>query len=167
LALTGDASQDRGPAQIVAFSLDERRYGIDLGLVQRVVPMVAVTPLPEAPPITLGAFNLHGLVVPVLDIRRRCGLPDRPYGLSAQLLVARTSRRALAIPVDEVLGVLDVAPEEVTAPSSVLDGVERVSGIVTLADGLLFIYDLETFLSLDEEEQLARAVDGIDHDAHR
>ncbi len=30
---------------------------------------------------------------------------------------------------------------------------------VTLADGLLFIHDLERFLSLDEERRLAEALD--------
>lgn len=121
--------------------------------------MVAVSPLPNAPAVALGAINVHGSVIPVVDIRRRFGFPPRDYGITAHLLVARTSRRTLAVPVDEVLGVKEVAAETVTAPDSVLPGIGHVSGIVALADGLLLIHDLDTFLSLDEEQRLREALE--------
>jgi purine-binding chemotaxis protein CheW len=47
-----------------------------------------------------GVINLHGQVIPVLDIQRRFGLPSCDCGLTAHLLVARTIRRTLALPVD-------------------------------------------------------------------
>ena len=119
----------------------------------------AVSPLPQAPPLTLGVINLHGKVVPVLDMRRRFGAPPRDYGFAAHLLLARTTRRTLALPVDEVLGVKEVATAAVTPPAAVLPGIAQVVGIVALPKGLLFIHDLDNFLSLDEEQQLTRAIE--------
>jgi len=121
--------------------------------------MVEVTPLPKAPAIAIGVINLHGTVIPVLDIRRRFGFPVRDYGPTAHLLVARTRRRTLAVPVDEVFGVSEVMAEAVTPPDAILPGISLVEGIVALADGLLFIHDLETFLSLDEENRLDEALE--------
>ncbi len=118
-----------------------------------------MSPLPQAPPLTLGVINLHGKVVPVLDMRRRFGAPPRDYGLAAHLLLARTTRRTLALPVDEVLGVKEVATAAVTPPAAVLPGIAQVVGIVALPKGLLFIHDLDNFLSLDEEQQLTRAIE--------
>jgi hypothetical protein len=43
-------------------------------------------------------------------------------------------------------------------PPTILTGIGHVLGIVPLADGLLFIHDLERVLSLDEERSLARAL---------
>ena len=140
--------------QLVVFDLEGQRYALPLGAVDRVLPMVAVSPLPKAPAIALGVINLHGQVLPVLDIRRRFGLPLREYGLAARLLVVRTSRRVMVLPTDEVLGVQEVATEAITAPKAVLPGIQHVSGIVALPDGLLFIHDLEACLSLEEEERL-------------
>jgi purine-binding chemotaxis protein CheW len=68
--------------------------------------------------------------------------------------VVRSSRRTLALPVDEALGVQEVPRETVTPAPAVLPGTRYVAGIVALSDGLLFIHDLDAFLSLDEEEQL-------------
>jgi purine-binding chemotaxis protein CheW len=147
--------------QLVVFDIEGQRYALPLNDVERVLPMVAVSPLPQAPAVVLGVINLHGQVIPVLDLRRRFGLPLRDYGLTARLLVVRTSRRILALPVDEVLGVLDVAGAAVTPVDVVLPGIGHVAGIVALADGLLFIHDVEACLSLDEEQRLTTALEEV------
>ncbi|MDD5558917.1 chemotaxis protein CheW [Candidatus Methylomirabilis sp.] len=146
---------------LIVFDIDGQRYALPLHDVERVLPMVAVSPLPQAPAVVLGVMNLHGQVIPVLDLRRHFGLPIRDYGLTARLLVIRTSRRILTLAVDEVLGVREIAQETITRPDALLSGIGHVAGIVTLADGLLFIHDVEACLSLDEEQRLTTALEGI------
>lgn len=124
--------------------------------------MLAVSALPEAPPVVLGVINLRGRIVPVVDFRRRFNRSPRDYGPGAHLLVARTSRRTLAAPVDEVLGVREVPPDTVTEPGTLLPGLGYVTGIVALSDGLLFIHDLDAFLSLEEERSLTEALGGVE-----
>lgn len=147
--------------QLVVFLVEGQRYALPLLTVSRILPMVAVSPLPKSPAIALGVINLHGQVIPVLDIRRRFGLPAREHGVTAHLMVARTSRRTQALVVDEVLGVREVAAEAVTPPGAVLPGIGHVAGIAALADGLLFIHELETVLSLDEERRLMDALEEL------
>lgn len=122
--------------------------------------MVEVTPLPKAPEIVLGVINLRGAIVPVLNIRRRFRLPEREAGLGDQLLVARTARRTVALVVDEMRGTIVHAAQQAIAPEEIVPGLEYVSGVVKLADGMLFIHDLDAFLSLEEEEALAAAITG-------
>lgn len=148
--------------ECVVFRLEGQRYALDLSQVERVVSMVAVSPLPRTPAIVVGVINHRGSVVPVLDLRPRFGFPRRELGLTDHLLLGRTSRRMLALPVDEVLGVNEVPVENILAPSTLLPGVGYVTGIVALADGLLFIHDLEALLSMDEERRLTEAMDDND-----
>lgn len=145
--------------KLVIVALAEQRYALHVTAVERVVPMVAISPLPKAPAIVLGVINLHGIVVPVVDLRRRLGLPPCEYGVTAHLVIARTSRRRVAMPVDEVLGVQGIAPTAVVVPDAVLPGTVHVAGIATLPDGLLLIHDLDTFLSLHEEQQITEALE--------
>lgn len=162
----GSASENltlQGPLlRLVTFVLEGQRYALPLPVTERVLTMVAVSPLPQAPAVALGVINLHGRVLPVLDLRRRLGFPPREYGPAAHLLIARTSRRILAMPVDEVLGVREVAAEAVTPSKAVLPGIGHVAGIVALPDGLLFIQDLDAFLSLDEERRLSDALEELE-----
>ena len=90
------------PAQFVSFRLDRRLYALALDQVDTVLRMVAVTPVPEAPPWAMGVINLHGQVLPVVDLRQQFGQPAIEPRLSDRLLVVRTQGGTVAFKVDEV-----------------------------------------------------------------
>jgi len=146
--------------QLVEFSLDDHHYAVDLAAVARVVHVAEVAPLPRAPEIVLGVINFAGRVIPVVNMRRRFRLPERDAKLYDHLLIARTSRRELAFMADRVAGVVAYEEDEVTTAARIAPGLEYLTGVVKLKDGLIFIHDLERFLSLDEEESLGEALQG-------
>jgi purine-binding chemotaxis protein CheW len=156
------SASPRPGLRVVAFALAEMRLGIRLGAVECVLPMAAITPLPQAPPIALGVINLHGTILPVLDIRQRFSLPFRQPDVNDQLLVAYSARRTVVLPVDEVLGVREIPDDAVTPPGTVLPGIGYLAGIVATGDGLLYIHDLDSFLALDEERQLQQALHAME-----
>jgi purine-binding chemotaxis protein CheW len=129
-------------------------------VVERVVRMVDVTPLPQAPEIVLGVVNVQGRVVPVLGLRQRFRLPERDFTLTDQLVIARTAVRPVALAADAVTGVLEYSARQVVGARDIVPGIEYVEGVVKLADGLVLIHDLGKFLSLDEETVLDRAIGG-------
>jgi purine-binding chemotaxis protein CheW len=142
-----------GHRELVSFAVDGRRLGLELEAVERVVAMVEISPLPGAPGVVLGAIDVAGTVVPVYDVRRRLGLPEHDYGPEASLVLARTAGRLVALPADEVDGVRAV--DALTGGEAL--GLEHVAGVAPLDDGLLLIQDLDAFLTVEEERQLAEA----------
>lgn len=143
---------------LVIFSLEGRRYALDLPRVSRVVRAVAVTPLPGAPAIVSGLIDLGGAVVPVVNLRERFNLPARPVQLTDQFVIASTGRRTVALRVDASHGVIDGAPEAIVPGDGILPGLGLVDGAVKRPDGLILIHDLGRLLSLDDEATLARAL---------
>ncbi len=146
--------------RIVVFALDDRRYGLPLSAVERIVRMVDVTPLPRAPEIVLGVVNVQGRIIPALNLRRRFRLPERNFALSDQLIIASTTARQVALVADAVAGVLEYSPQEAVEPHDIVPGIEYVDGVVKLPDGLVLIHDLDQFLSLEEETALSQAIGG-------
>jgi len=146
------------PQTLIVFRLDDRRYALRPEAVEHVVRMVEIAALPKAPAIVLGVVNVRGSVAPVFDIRRRFGLPERAVALSDHLLIARAGDRRVALAVDEALDVIAPLAAEICPPERVLPGLEYVTGVVRLEDGLLFIHDLDAFLSADESAVLDRAL---------
>jgi purine-binding chemotaxis protein CheW len=144
--------------RLVVFTVAGNRYAVPLSSVERVLLMVAVRPVPGAPHVVRGAINLEGRVVPVMDLRRRLDLPSRDYGLEAHLLIVQTARRTLALTADETNGVADLDAASVAPTEVVLPGLGRVAGIAALPDGLLFIHDIEAFLTPEEERELDQAL---------
>lgn len=144
---------------LVRFSLDQQDYALYLSAVERVVPAAEVTSLPKAPEIVLGVLNVGGRIIPVVNIRRRFRLPERELRVQDQLILAHTGKRPVALVVDSVTGIPEVANEQVTAADRILPGLEQVEGVVRLEDGLMLIHDLGKFLSLDEEQELGAALE--------
>lgn len=148
-----------GPVQLIVFRLDERRYALPLMMVDRVVRAAEVTPLPEAPAIVLGAINVHGRVLPVLNVRRRFGMPEREIRPEDWFLLARTDRRQVALLIDQSEGIVECSPDDIDVSTQIVPGLEPFPGVVRLDDGLVLIHDLEKFLSLDETRALEDAMD--------
>ena len=143
------------------FSLENQRYALPLSASERVVRMVAITLLPNAPDIIFGVVNFQGSVIPVINMRRRFGLPEREPSLSDSLIIAHTTRRPVALVVDVVLDVIASAEQSLIAAKNILPKVEYVEGVVKLTDGLILIHDLNRFLSLEEEDSLDRALETL------
>ena len=144
--------------ELVVFTLDEQRYALRLAAVERVVRAVEVTPLPKAPEIVLGMINAQGRIVPVVNVRKRFQLPERAVELSDQFIIARTSRRTVALVVDAVNEVVPCPEAQVVAAEKIVPGLEHVAGVLKLPDGMIFVHDLDRFLSLDEEQALEAAM---------
>lgn len=145
-------------AKLVVFGLQGQRYALRLAAVERIVAVAAVTALPSAPAIVMGIINVQGRVIPVVDVGKRFGLSEREIELSDRLIVARTSRRSVALLVAAVFGVVDCPQSQITAAGGILDHAQYVEGVVKLDDGLVLIHDLDTFLSTLEEKQLQQAL---------
>ena len=139
---------------LVVFTLDSQHYAIHLSKIERVIHAVELTPLLQAPEIVLGVINIQGRIVPVVNIRKRFRLPEREMNLSDQLIIAQTSRRTVALRVDMVIGVVERSEKEVIVAEEILSQLEYVEGVMKLEDGMVFIHDLDNFLSLEEEKTL-------------
>jgi purine-binding chemotaxis protein CheW len=140
--------------QLVVFTLDERLYALPLARVKRVVRMVEVTPLPKAPGIVLGVINLQGNIIPVMSMRTRFGLLEPEASLSDQIIVADTATRTVGLLVNSVTGIIERTLEEVTEIEKIVPGAQYVEGITRTDDGILFIHNVDRFLSVKEEQQL-------------
>ncbi len=60
---------------LIVFELQDRRCAVELSAIQEVIPLGPVTPVPTAPGAIVGAVNVHGQVVAVVDLGPLLGLP--------------------------------------------------------------------------------------------
>jgi purine-binding chemotaxis protein CheW len=153
--------------RLVSFNLDDQKFALFLAAVMRIIRVVEITGLPEAPAIVLGIINIHGEIIPVFDIRKRFSLPRREMQLDDQLIIAHTSRGTVALLVDSVNDVFEVSEEKVVAGESILPGLDYIEGVVKTKDGMILIHDLEEFLSLAEEKALNEAIKGLNTHARK
>jgi len=150
---------------LLAFEIGGQRFALPAAQVGQITRATSIAALPKAPPIVEGVVNFHGELVPVLDIRQRFGLAPRELTPDQHFVFARTVSRAIAFRVDRAIGLVGVDPAQISPAASVSAGIEYVSGIARLPDGLLVIHDPDRFLSTEEAGALAGAVTAVASDA--
>ena len=105
---------------MVVWTLDTQRCALPVSRVDRVLPALAIRPLPDAPAAIAGHAVLQGQLVPVLDLRRCLGLPEREVRLDDSLVLARGVGGALAFFADSVACV--VPPSHPDAADALMIG---------------------------------------------
>lgn len=139
---------------ILVFTLDGRRYGLPLAVVERVLRSVAINPVPTSSETVMGLLNLHGRIIPVLNIRKLLSLAEREVELNDRLVIAHTRDRVVTFPVDDVTGIVECPDGAITASNMILPEPGSVEGIAVFDDDMVLIYDLERFLTVEEGSPL-------------
>jgi len=149
-AVTGDERQ------LVVFQLGAELYGVEISRVHEIIRLQSVTKVPRAPSFVEGVINLRGKVIPVVDLRRRFGLPTSDHTRASRIVVVEIGDQVVGIIVDGVSEVLRVNTTTVEAPSPVVAGIdsEYLHGIAKLSDRLVILLDLDRILARDERRAL-------------
>ena len=139
---------------IIAFTVDGQRFALPLSSVMRVIPVVEITPLPNAPAVIIGMINIRGAVIPVADMRKRMGMAPREQRLDDKFIIVKTPTRTLALTADEVAVAVESRQEDFIVAGEVAPGLKHIKGVAKLAGGLTLIHDIDGFLSIEEEQIL-------------
>lgn len=147
--------------QFVVFSLDEHQFALNLSAVERIVRVVHITPIPDAPRTILGIINIAGKVIPVFDIRKKFNLPGKEIELDDHLIIARASKHTVSLLVDMTKGVIDSTKNKITSSSEILPSIKNIDGVISLNDNMIFIQNLDKFLSIEEENVILNNMEQI------
>lgn len=98
--------KDEARVQLCTFRIGGEDYAIDIMRVREIIHPLPITPVPRAPAFVEGVVRLRGEVIPVLDVRRRLGVPPAPLSRKGRFLVVNVAGRRIGLVVDEVCEVL-------------------------------------------------------------
>ena len=128
--------------QAVVFELSGVRYGIEVIRVQEIIRMVDITHVSEADAAVEGIINLRGEVLPVINLSRRLGLPEREWDQDSRIIVVESKDKKTGFIVDRVFEVGTYSVEEVEDPSSVGGQITFLSGIIKKQDYMWLLLNL-------------------------
>lgn len=143
---------------LVVFVVEQQRYALALANIVRIVNATEVTKLPNAPLGILGIINFQGEIIPVLNLRQRLNLPEREVNPTHHFVIAHTAQRKVALLIDSPEGLLEIDQSLLGDWDHFSSEIEHIQGAIKLDDGLVLIYNLETFLSPDDVMHLDEAL---------
>ncbi len=136
-------------SQYLTFICAGEEYGIDILRVQEIKGWSGSTRVPHVHAYMLGVMNLRGVIVPVIDLRVRFGLPSRPFDASTVVIVARVhsgfGEKTVGIVVDAVSEVYAFAAEAIKPPPGMGGRVDNacVSGLASAGSKMVMLLDID------------------------
>lgn len=143
--------------KVIVFSLAHEQYGVEVEKVKTIERMQPLTRVPKTPAFVKGVINLRGVVVPIIDLRGRFGLPEAEYTDNSRIVIVAVKDLEVGMIVDSANDVVDVDSDAVEQPPEIVGGIRAkyLRGLAKLADGkLLVLLNLEEVLNKSEIIQL-------------
>ncbi len=159
-AATAQRAQTRQlGGKYLTFVLAEEEYGLEILKVREIIGMMDITAVPRTPEFVKGVINLRGKVIPVVDLRRKFGLPSVEATEQTCIIVVHVGQVEMGIVVDKVSEVLDIASEDIEPPPSFGVSVDTdfILGMGKAGNKVTILLDISRVLTGDEVASLAGA----------
>lgn len=142
--------------QLVVLQLAGETYGIDISCVQEIIRMQPVTRVPRTPQFVEGVINLRGRIIPVIDLRKRFGLPLAEATGSSRIMVVEVGAVVVGLIVDSVSEVLRLPQENIEPTPPIVSGVDTayLRGVGKWNDRLVILLDVAKVLRESEYREL-------------
>lgn len=130
---------------LVGFLIGDVHYAVDIQRVKEIIRPLPLVALPHPPPAVVGVADHRGEVVPVLDVRRRFGLPGAAETRRTKWLLVMLPGRTVGLVVDAVTEVFAAGDEDQRAVPSIGMG-DQARGIIAVfghRGTLVFVLDVD------------------------
>lgn len=156
-ALGKDRGESSEQLQLVTFGVANEEFAVDILAVQEINRMMALTRVPQSPAEVEGVINLRGRIIPVIELRRRFGMPASERTDQSRIVVVEVQRQVIGFIVDSVHEVLRVPASIVdhAPPMACSIDADFIAGVGKLADRLLILLDLRKLFGKAELEALS------------
>ena len=147
--------------QLVAFTIGNQEFGIDISQVREIVRLSQITYLPKAPVFIEGVVNLRGQVLAVIDLAKKLGLTAQARGEHSRIIIVEACGNTVGMIVDSVSEVLRLSSISTEAVPRLYDTAvpdHYIRGIGKLKDRLLVFLDLQAILSSEEVQRMDSAL---------
>lgn len=127
----------------VICKIADSEYALPADEVQQMESFSGATPVPGAPPYVLGLVQIRQQIFPVLDLRRRIGLPAIAPSLESRVVVLNSGTRRVGIVVDSAREVREIASEQFRPTPEVVARQSSgfIKSIAQLEDRIVFLLD--------------------------
>jgi purine-binding chemotaxis protein CheW len=142
--------------QHLTFFLGDEEYAIGIFRLREILDYRAPTHVPTVPACIRGVINLRGLVVPVIDLGVKFGLPAAaPTRTTCIVIVELTidgTPTLMGVIADRVHQVIELEGKDIEPPPpfGTRVRVDFLTGLGKLADGFVLLLDVDKVLSQHE-----------------
>ncbi len=111
-----DDEEDQRANKYMLFNIGEEVYGIGIQNITEIIELQKITEVPDMPDYIKGVINLRGKVIPVMDVRLRFGMKERPSDDRTCIIIVSIGSSQVGLLVDTVAEVQDIPKKNISPP---------------------------------------------------
>ncbi|MDT7952402.1 MAG: chemotaxis protein CheW [Acetobacteraceae bacterium] len=133
---------------LICLRIGAQEFCVDIMAVREIRGWTEATALPQAPTFVRGLINLRGVVLPIVDLAARFGLPPSATTARNVIIVAQIGSQQVGLLVDEVSDILTVANDSVQpVPHLGSDAAKAfVRGLIAIDGRMISLVSLDDVL---------------------
>lgn len=141
--------------EYVIFKLNGEHYGIDIKNVENIEKLIPITRVPYSENFVEGVVNLRGVIIPVVDLRRRFGIQPSERDDETRIIIVNMSELKVGMIVDTSSEVLKLDREDIDAAPSIRGnaGTDYIREIGKNDGRIIMLIDLHKALGIEESIQ--------------
>jgi purine-binding chemotaxis protein CheW len=151
----------------ITLSVGDEIYGIDLRNIHEIINITKMTSIPNTLPFMKGVINLRGDIIPVVDMRERCGLELKEYNKKTPVLIVELDSLLIGLVIDSVYDVVKFPGSKIQHPphySAKIDS-DFIDGLLQFNDKTIISLNVNKILS-PEERGLINNKDFLEEEKH-
>jgi len=146
----GDTYEEDNITQLVGFIVGEEEYAIPILNIQEIIKPIEFTRVPSTPSFVLGAFNLRGNVIPLIDLRIKFSLPSQNETSDTRYIVMKEGDNIAGFVIDKLTEAIRLTDKQIEpAPETIKKEKGVISGIGKRKDSILTILKVDVLLKRD------------------
>lgn len=140
---------------LLCFNLADKEYAVNIDSVREVRRIKGITPIPKTLDFIEGVISLRGHVTPIINLRKKLGLPSAGKPNFNRVLITESHNHILGIAVDGVIGVISLDETNIEPPDEVIGKAEYLIGVGKIGKRLILVADIEKLLSGEERTDIS------------
>lgn len=139
--------------KFLVFRLAGEEYGVDIQKITTIIEKdMNIARVPKTPGFLKGVINLRGEIIPVINLRKRFGLPEIEYTEETRIIIVKLEEIVIGIIVDSVAEVVELNDdniENITNFGGVLSS-EYLHGVGKIDGRIVTLLNLEKLINLSD-----------------
>ncbi len=133
--------------EILTFSLLKQEFAFRISQLDEILRYQRTTKVPNVPIYVLGLTSLRGKVIPVIDLKVKLSLIDKPPAEKhkGKVLIVKGPKGPIGVAVDKIIGVVRISKAEILPPPSHLSEseVKFIYGVAVVDKRFVSIINME------------------------
>ena len=106
------SESNQNQEEFIVFRVGKQEFCIEITMTREIRGWTQSTALPHAPDFLMGVINLRGVILPIVNLAKRLGLPSEEPSERHVIIVVQFQEKSFGLLVDSVSDILDVNSDD-------------------------------------------------------